>query len=227
MPGRLAARLLICAALGCSAGAVAAPFAVQLGPDRLVVDTPAGFADTAGFGSPRLTDFAETLADASNRVLVFALADADARRFGAGDQLELRRYLLAVTPRATERERLSPSQFATLVQTASRNLGSPPEGVTDFIKYLRTRPPEQAHLLQDLKREPQLLSVVQGTMVPQRGRWVDGEPLFRLSSMTLALIGGKAVYLSAFSAFDGPADIAWMKTVSERWLEDLQRLNPR
>ena len=39
---------------------------------------PAGFADTAGFGSPRLTDIAENLAEATNRVLVFALADVDA-----------------------------------------------------------------------------------------------------------------------------------------------------
>ena len=43
--------------------------------------------------------------------------------------------------------------------------------------------------------------------------------------MTIALGGGRALYLSAFSAYDSPADIAWLKTVSERWLEDLQRLN--
>ena len=225
MPVHLAAGFLLSVALACSAAAGAAPFAVQLGQDRLVVDTPAGFADSAGFGSPRLTDFAEQLADASNRVLVLALADSDARRFGAGDQLELKRYLLAVTPRATERDRLTPAQFAVLVQNASRSVGTPPTGVTDFTKYLRDRPPEQAHLLLDLKREPQVLSVLQGTMVPQRGRFIDGAPLFRLSTMTLALVGGKAIYLSAFSAFDSPADIEWIKTVSERWLEDLQRLN--
>ena len=48
---------------------------------------------------------------------------------------------------------------------------------------------------------------------------------FGNSPQFIALVGGRAVYLSAFSAYDSPADIAWLKTVSERWLEDLQRLN--
>jgi hypothetical protein len=225
MAGRLAARTVCAVALALCGAAHAAPFGVQLGLDRLALDTPAGFSDTAGFGSPRLTEIAETLADASNRVLIFALADADARRFSAGDSLELRRYLLAVTPRATERDRMTAAQFAVLVQGAGRTLGTPPAAGTDIMKYLRERTPEQAHLLEELRRDPQVLSVMQGTMVPQPARWIDKPPLFKVSSMTLALVGGKALYLSAFSAYDGPADIAWVKTIAERWVEDLQRLN--
>jgi hypothetical protein len=195
MRNGLAASLIAVAALFLSAPAGAAPFAMPLGPDRLVLDTPAGFADTAGFSSPRLTEIAESLTDASNRVLVFALSDADARRFSAGDALELRRYLLAVTPRATERESMSLGQFALLVQTAGRAVGEPPAAVTDIRQYLRERAPQQAHLLADLRRDAQVLSVMQGTMVPQPGRWIDDPPIFKVSSMTLALIGGRAVYL--------------------------------
>lgn len=221
----LAALLIAVAVLLPCPPAAAAPFGVQLGLDKLVLDTPAGFSDAAAYGSPRLTEIAEMLSDASNRVLVFALSDADMRRFSAGDALELRRYLLAVTPRATERERMTPAQLATLLQEAARNLGAAPARDSDYMKYLQGRPPEQAHLLAELRRDPQVLSVLQGTMIPQQARWSTPPPLFKISSMTIALVGGKAVYLSAFSSFDGPADIAWIKTISERWLEDLQRLN--
>ncbi len=221
----LAASLVAVAALFLGAPAGAAPFAIQLGPDRLALDTPAGFTDSAGFGSPRLTEVAEALTDASNRVLVFALADSDARRFSAGDAIELRRYLLAVTPRATEREYMSAAQFAALVQGAGRTLGEPPANVTDIRKYLKERAPQQAHLLADLRRDAQVVSVMQGTMVPQPGRWIDDPPIYKVSTKTLALIGGRAVYLSAFSTYDGPADIEWVRTVAERWVEDLRRLN--
>ena len=198
---------------------------MQLGPDRLLIDTPAGFSDSAGFGSPRLTEVAESLADPSNRILVFALSDSDFRRFSAGDQLDLHRYLLAVTPRVSERDRLSPAQFATLVQETSRNLGKPPEPGTDYTKYLQGRAPVQAHLLAEIRRDEQMLSVLQGTMIPQPGRFVDKPPLYRVSGMTLVMIGGKALYLLAYSAYDGPADIAWIRTILARWTEDLQRLN--
>ncbi len=224
MSRRLAARAVCTVALALCTAVQAAPFAVQVGADRLAIDTPAGFSDSAAFGSPRLTDFAETLADASNRVLVFALSDSDMRKFSAGDQLDLRRYLLAVTARATERERLTAAQFAILLQEASRATGTPPEAGTDFMKYLQGRPTGQAHLLADLRRDGQVLSIMQGTMLPSQGGWNEKRQ-FRVSAMTIALVGGRALYLSAFSAYDSPADIAWLKTVSERWLEDLQRLN--
>jgi hypothetical protein len=227
MSRRLAARAVCTVALALCTAVQAAPFAVQLGLDRLVIDTPPGFTDSGSFGSPRLTEIAENLAEASSRVLAFALADADARKFAVGDSLDLRRYLLAVTPRATERDRMTAAQFAALVQTAGRGLGPAPDAklVADLRAYLKERAPQQAHLIADFKREPQLLSVMQGTMIPQPGRWIDGPPLFKVSSMTLVLVGGKAVYLSAFSAYDGPADAEWVRTVAERWLEDLQRLN--
>ena len=71
--------------------AVAAPFAVQVGDTRLALDAPPGFADVQSTGSPRLYELAEALTSPSNRILLFALEDADVRRFSLGDSLELRR----------------------------------------------------------------------------------------------------------------------------------------
>ena len=111
-----AVRLLACPSAGhlrCSARA--APFAVQVGEARIGLDAPPGFADTHFTGSPRLQELGESLTSASNRILLFALSDADLRRFMVGDQLELRRYMIAVTPRGMERERVGEPAFRQLI----------------------------------------------------------------------------------------------------------------
>lgn len=225
MRQRLATLLSVAAALLLCAPASAAPFAVRLGADRLVLDTPPGFSDSAGFSSPRLTDLAESLTEASNRVLLFALADADSRRFGSGDELALRRYLVVVTPRATERQRLTATEYAALLKDSTRDLGPTPPDTTDYMKFLQEqKPPGAPQLLAVLRNDEQGLSILRGVMRPPQGGWRE-KPVFNLSTITLVLIGGKALYISAYSAYDGPADLAWIKTVSERWVEDLRRLN--
>src|SRR3954463_15644129 len=106
---RALAALVFAAALNCAA----APFAVQVGDARLGMDAPPGFADTGFTGSPRLQELAESLTSASNRVLMFALTDADLRRFTVGDQLEAKRYAIAVSPRGLERDYLTTKVFGT------------------------------------------------------------------------------------------------------------------
>ena len=111
-----AVRALACSLLAAvSLGAAAEPFAVRVGEARLVLDAPAGFADTLDLGSPRLQELAQGLTSASNRILLFALTDADRRRFTIGDVPELRRYLLIATPRAQERDSIGLSQFLSLI----------------------------------------------------------------------------------------------------------------
>jgi hypothetical protein len=38
---------------------------------------------------------------------------------------------------------------------------------------------------------------------------------------------GKALNVSAFTGYDGEADPEWLKSVTLRWLDELQRLNRR
>src|SRR5205807_9947955 len=109
-----------------AAPALAAPFAVQLGDARLGLDAPPGFADTGFTGSPRLQELAESLTSASNRILLFAISDADLRRFTLGDTPEFRRYMIAVTPKGLERERVSPAAFGVFVRDSLVALGSSP-----------------------------------------------------------------------------------------------------
>ena len=102
----------------------AAPFTVRLGMERIALDSLTGFTDTTDLASPRLQDLAQALTSPSNRVLLFALTDGDLQRFTQGDQLDKkRRYIMVTTPKALERERVSPEAFKTFAFEAQRAMG--------------------------------------------------------------------------------------------------------
>jgi hypothetical protein len=219
---RLVPALLALISLQCAA----APFAVQLGDVKVALDAPPGFADTTETGSPRLRDLAESLTSASNRVLMFALTDADLRRFTVGDSLEAKRYVIVVSPRGLERDFITPKAFSTFVSDSLRELGQlPPAGTSDYRKHLDTFEGRPA-LLAELRRDPQVVSVLQGARLPA----IDGRtdlPKYMLTTTTLILLRGKALNLGVFSNYDSPTDVDWIRTLTARWVDELQRLNSR
>ena len=204
--------------------AAASPFAVQLGDTRVALDAPPGFSDVQATGSPRLLELAEQLTSASNRILLFALEDIDVRRFTVGDTPELRRYCLVVTPKPSENARVSQAAFRQLVVDAARDVGQPMPSGADVREHLDSMRGKPA-LLAELRHDPDVESVLQGARMPeQRGR--DG-PKYLLSSTTLLLVRGRALNLSLYSMYDTPADLDWIRSVTLRWIEDIQRLNNR
>jgi len=219
-PVRLLAALAVCV----SFQAGAAPFAVQLGDTRVGLDAPPGFADTMSAGSPRLQELAESLTSASNRILLFAISDADLRRFSVGDPLELRRYMIVVTPRGTERERMSESAFKALTGESLRTLGQAPADA-NFQKHLDAQPIGAASFLAELRRDADVLSVLQGTRTKAGGLFQRSSYL--VSTTTLLLVRGKALNLSVYAPYDDPADVEWIRSTTTRWIDELKRLNPR
>jgi len=205
------------------APAWASPFAVRLGAERVALDTPPGFADTLDLASPRLQELAEALTSASNRILLFALTDADLRRFTLGDAPELRRYLLVATPRAMERERLSPEQFRAFAAESLRGLGNP-AAPADIRKHLDARPQGQASLLWELRRTAEAVSVLLGTRMPTRP---NAAPRYLLSTTTLLQLRGKALSVSVFARYDDETDSDWLRSATLRWADELMRLNAR
>ena len=204
---------------------VAAPFAVQVGEARIGLDAPPGYADTGFTGSPRLMELAEALTPASSRILLFAISDADLRRFTSGDQIEMRRYMIAATPKVLERERVTPGIFKEFVAESLRDLGAPP-GQPDYPAYLDSQPRGKGSLLAELRKDPDLVSVLQGTRLPAMRRGED-RPQYMLSSSTLMLVRGKALTFSVYTLYEAPADLEWIRAVTARWTEDLKRLNAR
>ncbi len=203
----------------------ATPFAVQLGDTRVGLDAPPGFSDTTYTGSPRLQELSEVLTSASNRILLFAISDADMRRFTGGDTPEYRRYMIAVTPKGLERERVSAMAFQAFVTDSLRELGAPPANA-DYAKYLDAQPVSKVALLSELRKDPEVVSVLQGTRLPGQGRYNE-PPRYLLSTTTLILLRGKALNLAVYTAYDTPADLDWIRTTTARWVEELQRLNSR
>jgi hypothetical protein len=216
---------LLAAALA-SMSASAAPFAVQLGDDRLALDTPPGFSDVQMTGSPRLLELAEALTSASNRIVLFALEDADVRRFSVGDPPLLRRYVIAATPRGLASARVTLAAFHTLVADSLRELGSLPPAGSEPRQYLDSQPRGRSSLLAELRTEQDIVSVLQGARLPDEPR-SGAAPRYLLSSTTLMLIRGKALNVSLYTSYDADADLEWARATTLRWVDELQRLNLR
>lgn len=216
---RLLAALLAAWSLNCAA----APFAVQVGDARIGLDAPSGFADTTFAASPRLQELGEALTPASNRILLFALSDGDLRRFTLGDPLELRRYMIVVTPRGMERERVSEDLFKRFIGESLAGLGAPP-AEKDVVKYLDSRETGAVSLLQELRKDADVVSVLQGAR-SKAGFFERSKYL--LSSTTLLLLRGKALTLSVYTQYEDPADLEWIRVTTARWIEELKRLNAR
>lgn len=205
-----------------SLGAAAEPFAVRVGEARLVLDAPAGFTDTLDLGSPRLLELAQGLTSASNRILLFALTDADRRRFTVGDVPELRRYLLVATPRAQERDSIGLSQFRALAAESVRGMGNPATPA-DLHAFLEAQPVGRPSLIAELRRTPLLVSLLAGTRLETR----DGRPQYLLTTTTLLLLRGKQLVATAYAGYGEDVDDAWLRELTLRWIDELQRLNAR
>jgi len=221
------AALLAAVLAAVSFDCAAAPFAVRLGIERIVLDSPPGFADTTELASPRLQDLSAVLTSASNRILLFALTDADVRNFETGEKIDAERYMLAVTPRNLETTRVTRDQFDKLVANSLRSLGDKVEA-TDLTKFLAKQPVGKANLIAELKKEPEVVSVLQATHLPPLpgARLFDKEtPQYLAFTTTLLLVRGRALQLSAYTIYRGPADVEWLVDITQRWQEEIQRLN--
>ncbi len=210
----------------------AAPYSVRLGLEKIVLDALPGFTDTTDLGSPRLQDLASALTSSSNRVLLFALTDTDLRRFTYGEPLDpKKRYMIVSTPKGLERERVSAELFTAFAGDSLRDVGKPMQVAdAELVKFLESQPIGLANLLDELRREPTAVSVMQATRLqPLPGATMldRNTPQYLLFTTTFVLVRGKALLLSVYTLFYGQADMDWLKLATRRWVDDLQRLNAR
>jgi hypothetical protein len=217
----LVSSLFLCSAL-------AAPFAVQVGESRIGLDAPPGFADTGFTGSPRLQEVAESLTSASNRVLLFAISDADLRSFTLGERPDFRRYMLVATPRVLERERLDPAAYKRLADEAVRGFKPLPQD-TEIAAHLEKQPVGLRTTLAQLRRDASVVSLFEGTRLEPtripRMFGSDERQNFMLTTNTLLVARGKVLNVSVSTLYQSPEDAAWIRAVTADWVEQLRRLN--
>lgn len=204
--------------------AAAAPFVLRLGPDRIVLDTPVGFSDSLALASPRLQELAESLTSASNKVLVFAITDADLKRFMGGDRPDMKRYMTVSVPSHIEYDRISARQFAALAEETQRGMGALPS-VTEYPAHLDKLAKGRLHALAELRKSATLLSMLQGTRLPAQKDPEREKPRYLLATTTLVLLRGKALSIAVYSDYEGAEDIEWIKAMTQTWVDELLRLN--
>jgi hypothetical protein len=129
-----------------------------------------------------------------------------------------------VTPRSMERERVSEGIFKQFIGESLAGLGTPP-AEKDLVKYLDSRPSGATTLLQELRRDADVVSVLQGARTKGVGFFERSKYL--LSSTTLLLLRGKALSLSVYTQYDDAADLDWIRVTTARWIDELKRLNSR
>jgi hypothetical protein len=131
-----------------------------------------------------------------------------------------------VTPKGMERDRVNPNAFSFFVGDSLRELGDPAPAGKGLNEYLDAQPPGKASLVAELRRDSDVVSVLLGTRLPSQGRSQD-KTQYLLSTTTLMLLRGKALNLSVYAGFDSPADLDWIRSITVRWIDELQRLNTR
>jgi hypothetical protein len=67
--------------------------------------------------------------------------------------------------------------------------------------------------------------VLLGARLPSESRF--DAPKYMLTTTTLLLIRGKTISLGVFGGYDNPEDLDWIRVITVRWIEELQRLNSR
>ena len=55
----------------------------------------------------------------------------------------------------------------------------------------------------------------------------DAEWRYIVSTNTMLLLRGKVLHLVIFTNYDGPQDLEWVRFTTQRWVDELMRLNRR
>jgi hypothetical protein len=222
-------RILACLLAAFSLNSAAEPFAVRLGMEKIVLDAPPGFSDTVNLASPRLQDFAESVNSPSNRVLLFGLTDADLRRFTLGDKIEVDRFVMIAAPKVLEQQRVTPERFAAFASESLGVLGKPAQ-FTDLVKYLESQPVGRSSLLAELRKDADVVSVLQATRLkplPGYRFYERDKPQYLVFTTSLVLVRNKVLQMSVFSLSETAANIDWIRDATLLWADELRRLNPR
>ena len=201
---------------------------------------PAGFADPSR-ELPQIRQLGERMTPASNRLLAIFMSQADINSALAGLQPAMARYFMAQTLRQTESSQISEAEFAqvkTLLrqqyQSLLAELGPKVQGELDRaareigrdagLESLALKAGELKGL-EVFDERPASISLLAATKYRvQAGENVSEVPM--AMGITTAVIKGKLVYFYAYSVYQSPADLDWVRSATRTWLPLAASSNP-
>jgi hypothetical protein len=133
--------------------------------------------------------------------------------------------MIAVTPKELERERVNAQRFDQFALAVLRELGEQVPAGKGFTEHFDQQPAGKPSLLAELRRDAEVVSVLSGARVQPQSR--PQKPQYVLSSTSLMLLRGKLLSLEVYGAYESPADLEWIRAITVRWIDELQRLNAR
>jgi hypothetical protein len=227
---------LLLAGLVAVGSAMAQTVPVRVGPTDLALPVPAGYEEPSA-RVPRLRQLGETMTPAGNRLLAIFVATPDVDLAAAGRAPAMRRYFMAQTLRAGERDTLTAKGFDEVKGILRQQ----------YKQLLAQVEPQIAQHMADASRKvggeagrPELKIRV-GEILPLEvfderagsislaalGKvTVDTEAVKREIPMAMALttasVRGKVVYFYAYSVYDTADDLDWTRRVTRDWLEALK-----
>ena len=93
------------------------------------------------------------------------------------------------------------------------------------MKFLDTQPPGAREPLAELRKDADVSRSCRARAA--RARLLRALAVPAVHARTLILVRGKALNLSVYTQYDGPADLEWIRTITARWIDELKRLNAR
>ena len=218
--------LLFFLALACACTAHAGSY--RIGATSIELPAPPGFEDPTA-DVPGLKRFGETITPPSNRLLAMFLSSADAKTARAGSGPEMRRYFLVQTYRQAESKSIPVGEFAGLKKLLKNQfealLAQAASAAGDHLASVERKLGERVRVgemraIEIFDEHDTAISMLALTTYQVGGREVP-----MAFATTTAVLGGKLVYMYAYSVNRGSADLDWVRASARAWLRAARAAN--
>lgn len=242
-PGRLITGLCIRLAVAAAfalygLSASAEMFAARVGDAQIAIPVPAGFVEPSE-QLPQLGKLAQTMTPPTNTLLSVFVPDSDVMRTKRGQAPLLNRYFLVQTMKSIETREVSMAEY-TKFQASIRNrlqtvLDSSAARSQSLISSAAKQLGDEAGIQFTMKvGEAKALSIdderetaLSQSVAMKYESQVDGtrEDVQVVMSSTTILVKGKIIFVFAYSRYEAPTDLAWVRTQARTFVDQFVAAN--
>ncbi len=212
---------------------------VTIGEQEVFILPPVEFVDPA-VAAPELVEIGKKMVAPTNRLLAIYIPTQELKNHLAGKEIDLNRYSMLQTSNAAQKLVMSQHFFDAIKQTVKDQSSSQTaEMVAKAQTHVNSAAASIGKIIDDktfaikindfksmglFNETPTSISTVGSSNVFSRaGGEAESTPIVYAS--TVVLVKGKALFLYTYSGYRTSADLQWVKDVSTRWADEIQRSN--